>query len=323
LAKIEKQLNVKVAAYLEELDQNDASEESSYASEINESEVARAIRELNASKYELRSILAKMDKNGEDQLPTNDPDSRMMVPGGDGRSFDARYNVQCAVDAKNALIMDYNVTNDCNDKGHLKDMADRAKDVMEVDELNALGDKGYYDGDDIAACEKDKTTCYVAKPRAPGTNPEQFRLDKFTYDKESNTYTCPMKEILQHTYYQTVNGVPMPVYENYGACRRCVVKSLCTENQKGREIVRQPNQNILDEVNRRTKENPELYKKRGQIVEHPFGTIKSVWGFRSFLCKGFRMVKAEMALTCLAYNFRRVVNIFKKNSRNIFEAMAS
>jgi len=323
LAKIENQLNLKVAAYLEELERNDVADEYSDAPAINESEVAQALRELNALKHELQGVLAEMDKNGEDQRSTNDPESRMMVPGGDGRSFDARYNVQCVADAKNYLIVDYNVTNNCNDKGHLKDMADRAKDVLEVDKLNVLGDKGYYDGDDITACERDKTTCYVAKPLAPGTNLEQFRLDKFLYDKESHTYTCPMRKILQHTYYQTVNGVPMPVYENYDACRTCVVKSLCTGNPKGREIIRQPNQDTLDEVNKRTKENSELYKKRGHIVEHPFGTIKSVWGFRNFLCRGFRMVRAEMALTCLAYNFRRVVNTFMKNGENILEMMAS
>lgn len=50
LVKIEKQLNLKVAAYLEELDRNDALEESSDAPTVNESEVARAIRELNALK---------------------------------------------------------------------------------------------------------------------------------------------------------------------------------------------------------------------------------------------------------------------------------
>jgi len=210
---------------------------------------------LNASKHELRNILAEMDQNGEDQISTNDADSRIMIPGGDGRSFDARYNVQYVVDLKNSLIVDYDVTNDCNDMGHLKDMADRAKDVMEVDEINILGDKGYYDGDDITACEKDKITCYVAKPGAAGTNPEQLRVDKFTYSKESDTYRCPMKKTLSLSHYQTVNGVPMPVYANYDACRKCAVKRLCAEKHKCREIIRKPNQDILDEVNRRTVEN--------------------------------------------------------------------
>jgi transposase len=322
LAEIEKQLNLKVSVYLEELEKNDAADEASGTSKINESNVAQAIRELNAQKQELRDILTEMDRNSEDQFAENDPDSRLMVPGGDGRSFDARYNVQCAVDVKNSLIVDAVVTNDCNDMGRLKEMADRAKDVMEVDAINVLGDKGYYDGDDVATCENDNITCYVAKPRASGTNPEQLRYDKFIYDKESDTYTCPMKQALHLSHYDKVNSVPVPVYANAKACLECAVKGLCTGKKNWREIIRKPNQDVLDEVNRRTKENPELYNKRGRTVEHPFGTIKSIWGYRNFLCKGFEMVKAETALTCLTYNFRRVFNIFKKNEKSMMEMMA-
>ena len=89
------------------------------------------------------------------------------------------------------------------------------------------------------------------------------------------------------------------------------MKSEYTKNPNGRKIIRDQNQDILDEVKRRIAENKELYKKRGSTVEHPFGTIKYVWGFRNFLCKGLEMVRAEMSLTCLAYNLRRAFNIFK------------
>jgi transposase len=258
-----------------------------------------------------------MDKNGEDQYSTNDPDSRLMIPGGDGRGFDARYNVQFATDVENALIIDFDVTNDCNDLGHLKDMADRAKNVMETDKINMMGDKGYYDGDDIVDCEQNGITCYVAKPAAAGTSHKGLRLDKFSYDKEADAYICPMKQALEFTQYTTVDGVPMKTYMNHEACAGCVLKSFCTKNQNGREIIRRPNQDVLDDVDKRTDENKELYKKRGQTSEHPFGTIKAVWGFRNFLCRGFTMVRAETALTCLAYNFRRVVNIFAKRGEKI------
>ena len=90
-----------------------------------------------------------------------------------------------------------------------------------------------------------------------------------------------------------------------------------SKNPTGKEIIRGPNQDILDTVNIRTEENADLYKKRGQVVEHPFGTIKAVWGYRNFLCKGLTMVNAEMALTCLAYNFRRVFNIFANSGRKL------
>jgi len=313
LADIEKKLSAKAAEYLAELENNDAQEEAPGIEKLSEGAVAQAIRELNDQKHELQGILAEMDQNNEDQFSKNDRDSRLMVPGGDGRQFDARYNVQCATDVKNALIVDVLVTNSCNDLGHFQEMAERAKEVMEVDAINGLGDKGYYDGDDLVSCENNDIRCYVAKPDAAGTAPKQLRLGRFTYNKESDAYTCPAKQTLEFSHYQTVEGIPMKTYANYDACRDCPCRSVCTKNQKGREIIRKPNQDILDTVDARTERNVELYKKRGQTVEHPFGTIKAIWGYRNFLCRGFTMVGAEMALACLAYNFRRVVNIFAKS----------
>jgi transposase len=309
IAEIEKQLNIKIAEYLEELDKNDAQDSTE---KVNESAVADLIRKLNTSKEELQNIIAEMDKNGEDQFSKNDPDSRLMVPGGDGREFDARYNVQTAVDVENSLIVDFDVTNNANDLGQLKNMSDRAKEVLEVDEINSLGDKGYYSGDDIVDCENENITCFVAKPGAAGSNHKVLRLDKFIYDKLTDSYTCPMKQILEFTHYETVNGEPLKTYTNRTACMNCLLRGECSKSGLGKKIIREQNQDILDEVNKRTAENKELYKKRGETVEHPFGTIKSVWGYRGFLCRGFEMVRAEMSLTCLAYNFRRAFNIFKE-----------
>jgi hypothetical protein len=164
-----------------------------------------------------------MDKNGEDQFATNDPDSRIMVPGGDGRDFDARYNVQCATDTKNALIVDFEVTNGCNDKGQLHGMAQRAKDIMGVEEITALGDKGYYDGDDLVECERDGITCVVPKPAASGTVHKGVRTDKFAYDADTDTYTCPMKQTLKLTHYTSVDGVKLRTYSNGLACRHCML----------------------------------------------------------------------------------------------------
>jgi hypothetical protein len=45
------------------------------------------------------------------------------------------------------------------------------------------------------------------------------------------------------------------------------------------------------------------------IVEHPFGTIKRSWGASYFLTRGKTSVSAEMALSFLAYNLKRVINI--------------
>jgi hypothetical protein len=44
-------------------------------------------------------------------------------------------------------------------------------------------------------------------------------------------------------------------------------------------------------------------------VEHPFGTLKRIWGYSYFLTKGLESVNTESALSFLAYNLQRVINI--------------
>ena len=96
------------------------------------------------------------------------------------------------------------------------------------------------------------------------------------------------------------------MYENYVACRACLKRGECTKSSY-RRVYRPLYQDKLDVVDVRTREGRVLYRKRSWIVEHPFGTVKSVWGFKAFLCRGLVKVTGEVSL---AYNFRRVFNIF-------------
>ena len=50
-------------------------------------------------------------------------------------------------------------------------------------------------------------------------------------------------------------------------------------------------------------------RQRRETVEHPFGTIKMWMGATHFLMKRLKNVRAEMALSVLAYNLTRVMNI--------------
>ena len=49
---------------------------------------------------------------------------------------------------------------------------------------------------------------------------------------------------------------------------------------------------------------------RRMLVEHPFGTIKRAFNQGYVLLKGLRKVRGEVGFTMLAYNMRRVINIF-------------
>jgi hypothetical protein len=52
-----------------------------------------------------------------------------------------------------------------------------------------------------------------------------------------------------------------------------------------------------------------IYKRRQQIVEHPFGTIKFTMHGNHFLLRTLRKVRVEVALLFLGYNLKRVRNI--------------
>ena len=65
----------------------------------------------------------------------------------------AGYNVQIAVDDKHKLIVASEVVNDGNDTGQLHAMAKAAKEELGVTTLTALADTGYYNGNELKACE--------------------------------------------------------------------------------------------------------------------------------------------------------------------------
>jgi hypothetical protein len=65
--------------------------------------------------------------------------------------------------------------------------------------------------------------------------------------------------------------------------------------------------------------DPGKTRIRRQIVEHPFGTIKSWMGSTHFRMKTLKHVGTEMALHVLAYNMKRVMQIL--GNGGLIEAM--
>ena len=98
------------------------------------------------------------------------------------------------------------------------------------------------------------------------------------------------------------------IYYDKAACADCPVRARCTRGEY-RKLAVPADRELLEAVQQRWRENPELRKQRSQLVEHPFGTMKFWWGYRSFLCRGIEMVRAEFSLSSLAYNLRRVLNV--------------
>lgn len=315
LSRIDK----RISEYMAALEHADTQQQDEIAP--TREELHKALEKLNERKVKFEGFHEHL--KSESEISTVDPDARLMRQGGDGRALDVCYNVQTVVDDKHKLIADFDVITRSDDKGNLHHMAASAMETMETDTLTALADKGYYDGEDIVQCEENGITCLVAKPAAGGIKHEEgFAHEDFIYDRENDCYTCPCKHSLRFMRMQTHSKEKeYRVYANYAVCSQCPKRKKCT-NSKYRYILRLPYQGQLDIVDERTRNSKELYRKRQEIVEHPFGTVKAVWGFRQFLCRTKPKVSAETALTYLAYNLRRFVNIMGENSGDMLVAMA-
>ena len=298
-------LNERIDDYMKALDETD--EQESDLTVPTADEIRQRLAELQNRKQDYENMLDEMQSQDINEVSTVDPDARMMATNNKG--VDVCFNVQTAVDAKNKLVLDCEVINNPTDHGQLNIMANRAKEILGVEELEVLADKGYYSTNDLVKCEEAQITTYVAKPNNHGSQDEEFRLDKFTYDASKDLYLCPGGQELYPGRIRTVHDVEYRDYKNHRACKNCELKERCTKNQKGRIISRNLHQELLNQVDRRTEENQSLYRSRQMIVEHPFGTIKRQWGFGHFLTRGLSSVKTEASLTFLAYNLRRVMNI--------------
>src|ERR1700750_996875 len=88
----------------------------------------------------------------------------------------------------------------------------------------------------------------------------------------------------------------------------CSLKSQCTTGPE-RRIPRWEHEHLLDAVQHRLDANPEAMRQSRETVEHPCGTRKARMGATHFLTKALPKVAAEMALSVLAYNLTRVMNI--------------
>jgi len=74
-------------------------------------------------------------------------------------------------------------------------------------------------------------------------------------------------------------------------------------------VLRGPNEPMAEQLRERLKNGMSKYKKRQNIVEHPFGTIKRTMNFYYLLTRKFRMVKGEVSVAIFAYNLKRVISI--------------
>jgi transposase len=318
-AKVERrraQLEESVARYLSQLDTADR-QEPSEALAAKTTRLKEKLAKLGEEMRRLKGLEARMLAAPDQQVSLTDPDSRSMATSGRGSGV-VGYNVQVAVDTEHHLIVMHEVTNVGSDRSQLAHVAKETKATLQTDALEAVADRGYFNGEEILACDQAGITVTLPKPLTSGAKSEgRFGKQDFVYVPEEDVYRCPAGERLKYYYTNVENGLKLRRYWT-NACRTCALKSRCTTAVQ-RRITRWEHEHVVEAVQRRLDEDPQAMRRRRETVEHPFGTIKARMGATHFLMKTLPRVAAEMALHVLAYNLTRVMNIM--GSRRLIAAM--
>jgi transposase len=310
-------LNEEIEAYGAAVEANDATE-AAHAAARREGEgrtdddVAQKMAGLIAKRKSLQADLARLDESGETQLSRTDADARILSKRGQAV---AGYNVQIAVDDKHKLIVASEVVNDGNDTGQLHPMAKAAKEELGVETLIVLADTGYYNGQALKACEEDAIVAYVAQAKRTARLEAQQRIshEAFVYEREADVYRCPAGERLRPTDGRKINTggrVEIRYVSRKADCDACPLRVRClSAKTPTRTIARWEHEDVLERHRERMEGAKAQMRRRAELAEHPFGTLKCRAGYRHFLVRGFNKVRGEWSLMALCYNFSRVLTI--------------
>ena len=306
MARRMKQIEDSVLRYLHQLDNADRQEPTAaITSRVNR--LHEKIDKLTEEMQRLRVLETEMLAAPDEQISLTDPDARSMATSGRGSGV-VGYNVQVAVEIDHHLIVAHDVIQSGSDRASLAQMADKAKKALDVDELDVIADRGYFSAEQIKNCADANIIPTLPKPQTSANRKKgMFVKADFRYDQQEDVYVCPAGERLIWRYVTEEAGLVVSRYWADG-CGTCALKDQCTTGTE-RRISRWEHEHLVEAMQRRLDKNPEAMRQRRETVEHPFGTIKMRMGATHFLMKRIKNVKTEMALSVLAYNLTRVVNI--------------
>ena len=305
-AKLKKrmdQVEASIERYMAALETADRQEgELAQAKSVRLQEKIAALREQMAAFKALEPVVHAAPGQ---QVSLTDPDARSMATSGRGSGV-VGYNVQAAVDAKQHLSVAHEVTNTGHDRDQLSGMAGQAKAAMGLQALDVLADRGYFDGEEVRACDGIGVTPYVPKPLTSGAKAKgRFGKQDFVYLADDDVYRCPARQTLTRRFTSVEDGMNLDVYWTT-KCAGCPLKSRCTSG-KQRRIKRWEHEAVIDAMQERLDRRPDAMRIRRATVEHPFGTLKAWMGATHFKTRTLDKVRTEMSLHVLAYNLKRLV----------------
>ena len=111
--------------------------------------------------------------------------------------------------------------------------------ALGVEKLDAVADRGYFNSEEIRACEEAGITVTLPKPMTSNAKAEgRFGKQDFRYVADDDIYVCPAGEKLAYHYTTEENSLVLRRYWT-NVCQSCAIKPTCTTGKEADIAARQ------------------------------------------------------------------------------------
>jgi transposase len=298
-----RQIDTRIEEILHECERVDTEE----APEHSSVHLPEELAPLRARQERIATALAQLQQEDRTRVNLTDPDCALMR----GRQGShAGYNSQIVVDEQHGLIVQADVVSDQNDRRQFApQMAAAAQTTGKTPDV-AGADNGYYSGEELEPMTAVATQVLVPA-RQPAAPSKPFAKGHFTYLADENVYICPAGQRL--ACRRTCVERQRQEYQMDGrTCGACAHYHACTRGRNGRKIVRYFNEDLRDRLRQQfaLPAHREVYRRRKETAELPFGHLKRNLGAGQFLLRGLAGVRAEMSLLASCFNVARLLGLF-------------
>ena len=294
---------------------------------LNEAETDRApvhLPEELADKVTLRNQVRRAmeelgEKKGQKSINLTDRDARLMKI---RHSFFPAYNAQAMVspvrtdqETSGMLLTAVDLVDDPTDTASLVPMVQGAEEMTGVRVSLTLADAGYHSAAGLKECADRGQQVVMPEPSRARDLDHLYHKDRFVYDLDSDTYTCPQGKVLHFVRSRLSGGNDQRMYQApVRVCQRCPVAGECiTNGSRRRGLVIGAYDAALRQHRHwmSTRGARSALKRRKYLIEPVFGIIKEQQQVRRFLLRGVFNVAAEWALLATAFNLRTLWRIWR------------
>jgi transposase len=281
----------------------------------------RKLEERLAEVNESTDSSRQYEKKNRRYLSSTDPDASIVNRGKPKLS----YQVHRAVDGKHEVITATDAATGTVNEAHLMlPLLKKHESTTGFKANTVVADSKYGTIDNYLACHDSGVKAHI--PDMGKANSKRlaklniFQEDQFTYDPQSDTFSCPagvqLKRKSLHLQRESSDyGAPKK------ACAACELREQCTKNKAGRTVkrhLRQDELNIMRERSQSAEAKRDI-KTRQHLMERSFARATR-FSFDHARWRGLRKMKIQEYLTCAIQNIQTLIR-YRSKPRKASAAM--